>query len=174
MSSAALDFFSPSFDAQLALSTPDLQAPLRSAASRDNISRCRDLLPPDHPDFHVERVVTVTATAPPPPSKAALEKIARAEREAKARHAAEQMMDRFSGKLSLACTTSDAEPQACAAATGPLSVLSRFLSEKQRIRVYVRRDRAMRGYCDAFLKAFDKHMNLVCACWNVPRCETFI
>ncbi len=46
----ALDFLSPSFDARKALYAPDLQPPDPHAQPLDNIYRCRQLLPPDHPE----------------------------------------------------------------------------------------------------------------------------
>ena len=48
--SSLLDFFSPSFDAALALATPGLQPPNPSALPLDNVSRCRALLPPEVPE----------------------------------------------------------------------------------------------------------------------------
>lgn len=48
--SQLLDFFSPSFDAALALATPGLQPPDPSALPLDNVSRCRALLPPEVPE----------------------------------------------------------------------------------------------------------------------------
>lgn len=197
----ALDFFSPAFDAALALATPGLQPPLASVAPRDNITRCRDLLPPDHPDYRAERAVVTTAAAPPPPSKAALEKIEMQARQRAARESAERMIDAFASGFSLrrSCdaapalpaaagggserthgnhvgsaavasvktTLADSHPAASPPATagepltGPLSLLRRLLFERQRVRVYVRREHGMRGYCDALVKAFDKHMNMI-------------
>jgi small nuclear ribonucleoprotein (snRNP)-like protein len=46
-------------------------------------------------------------------------------------------------------------------AEGPMSVLRRLLSERRRARVVIRRSHSVRGHCDGFIRAFDKHMNMV-------------
>jgi small nuclear ribonucleoprotein (snRNP)-like protein len=44
---------------------------------------------------------------------------------------------------------------------GPFRVLRRCFLERLRVLVVVRRINSVRGTCSGFLKAFDKHMNLV-------------
>ena len=45
------DFFSSAFNPYKALYKKDLKAPVSDVQVRDNISRCKDLLPPNHPDY---------------------------------------------------------------------------------------------------------------------------
>jgi small nuclear ribonucleoprotein (snRNP)-like protein len=44
---------------------------------------------------------------------------------------------------------------------GPLSLLKTLFVQRQRVRIYLTRERGVRGHCDAYIKAFDKHMNMV-------------
>jgi hypothetical protein len=218
----ALNFLSPSFDAALALATPGLEPPLRGAQPRDNISRCLDLLPPEHEAYRADdggdaARRAARASAPPVLSRAATEKLEQQARRVDARDKAERMVDAFAAGFSFARRAPSAGDAAvppaaatasAAAATsahsssdkavaprsaapslpstggavgsassanasnssgaaampplaGPLALLRNLLVSKRRVRVYVRRDGGVRGYCDAFVKAFDKHMNMV-------------
>ncbi|XP_066254544.1 U7 snRNA-associated Sm-like protein LSm11 [Euwallacea similis] len=44
---------------------------------------------------------------------------------------------------------------------GPLALLRKYMEEKTRIKVVTRNEKGVRGYCNAYLLAFDKHWNLV-------------
>ncbi|XP_066151397.1 U7 snRNA-associated Sm-like protein LSm11 isoform X2 [Euwallacea fornicatus] len=44
---------------------------------------------------------------------------------------------------------------------GPLALLRKFMEEKTRIKIVTRNEKGVRGYCNAYLLAFDKHWNLV-------------
>ena len=44
---------------------------------------------------------------------------------------------------------------------GSMVFLEKLLLSKKRIRVYTKRLNGIRGYCDGFMKAFDKHFNLI-------------
>ncbi|XP_030757043.1 U7 snRNA-associated Sm-like protein LSm11 [Sitophilus oryzae] len=46
------------------------------------------------------------------------------------------------------------------AVQGPLALLRKYVKEKTRIKIVTRNDKGVRGYCTAFLLAFDKHFNL--------------
>lgn len=44
---------------------------------------------------------------------------------------------------------------------GPLSRIATFCFTKQRVKVYTRSAASVRGYCEGYIVAFDKHWNLV-------------
>lgn len=44
---------------------------------------------------------------------------------------------------------------------GPLSRIALFCYRKQRVKVYIRSAASVRGHCEGFIIAFDKHWNLV-------------
>ncbi|CAH1982719.1 unnamed protein product [Acanthoscelides obtectus] len=47
------------------------------------------------------------------------------------------------------------------AIVGPLAFLKKCREERTRIKVYTRDERSVRGFCMAYLLAFDKHWNLL-------------
>lgn len=44
---------------------------------------------------------------------------------------------------------------------GPLSRIATFCYRRQRVKVYIRSAASVRGHCEGFIIAFDKHWNLV-------------
>jgi hypothetical protein len=46
------------------------------------------------------------------------------------------------------------------ASLGPYALLKKLFTARARVRIYLRRDQELRGYCDAHIKAFDKHLNM--------------
>jgi len=44
---------------------------------------------------------------------------------------------------------------------GPLSRIATFCHRKQRVKVYIRSAVSVRGHCEGYIIAFDKHWNLV-------------
>uniref|UniRef100_A0A2S2QD85 U7 snRNA-associated Sm-like protein LSm11 n=1 Tax=Sipha flava TaxID=143950 RepID=A0A2S2QD85_9HEMI len=44
---------------------------------------------------------------------------------------------------------------------GPLSRIATFCHRKQRVKVYTRSAASVRGHCEGYISAFDKHWNLV-------------
>lgn len=44
---------------------------------------------------------------------------------------------------------------------GPLSRIAMFCYRKQRVKVYIRSAASVRGHCEGFIVAFDKHWNLI-------------
>lgn len=44
---------------------------------------------------------------------------------------------------------------------GPLSRIATFCHRKERVKVYIRSAASVRGYCEGYIIAFDKHWNLV-------------
>jgi hypothetical protein len=207
----ALDFFSTSFDPLLALSTQNLEPPLKNVQPRDNITRCLDLLPENDPQFREQKQTAPDPNKPRPLSRAAIEKRAKQQLQDEALKKAQSVMDSFSTQYNPAfgrfpnfniqkppnpmhstqsasalatlssssskinssspasSSSSDSskasKPRAPAPPiTGPLTLIQRLCVSKQRARVYLRRGpehAGMRGYCDAYIKAFDKHFNMV-------------
>ncbi|KAG7400481.1 hypothetical protein PHYBOEH_005509 [Phytophthora boehmeriae] len=138
-SQSPLDLRSPKFDALQALQTPQKKLKLLVAAyPLDNIQKCRHLLPKS--DVNRQDLVVW-------PKKTTLSAAdAKTKAVAKKTHATTPML--FD---QLADTYLD----------GPFRVLRRCFLERMRVLVVVRRVNSVRGTCSGFLKAFDKHMNLV-------------
>ena len=44
---------------------------------------------------------------------------------------------------------------------GPFDLLIKYFRMKQRVRIYTRGAHGIRGYCDCYIKAFDRHFNLI-------------
>ncbi|KAG7389545.1 hypothetical protein PHYPSEUDO_010190 [Phytophthora pseudosyringae] len=134
-----LDFRSAHFDALKALQAPkrQLKLPVATAYPLDNIQKCRHLLPTS--DGNRQTLVAR-------PKKASPSAAAEANAVKKpATPAAPSLFDQ------LADTYLD----------GPFCVLRRCFLERMRVSVVIRRINSVRGTCSGFLKAFDKHMNLV-------------
>jgi small nuclear ribonucleoprotein (snRNP)-like protein len=74
-----------------------------------------------------------------------------------------------------AAATAAAEAAAARAREGPLFLLRDLSARRQRARVRVRRAVGLRGYCDGYIVAFDKHFDLlmldVSEVCTVPRYE---
>ncbi|TMW58663.1 hypothetical protein Poli38472_010222 [Pythium oligandrum] len=134
-----LDFRSSAFDALKALTTASVKPLVSSVYPLDNIHKCRHLLPESDPNH--QRLVTVTPkpVAPKPSTKT----------QAAASTDTPPPADGFFSAL--ADTYLD----------GPFTVLRRCFLERKRVQVVIRRVNSIRGTCSGFLKAFDKHMNLV-------------
>ncbi|ETK85953.1 hypothetical protein F441_09525 [Phytophthora nicotianae CJ01A1] len=135
-----LDFRSAQFDALKALQTPkdQLKLPVATAHPLDNIQKCRHLLP----ELDVNRQTLVVRPKKPSPSAA----------DAKAA---------VVKKAPAPATPSLFEQLADTYLEGPFRVLRRCFLERMRVFVVIRRVNSVRGTCSGFLKAFDKHMNLV-------------
>ncbi|KAJ0408980.1 hypothetical protein P43SY_002859 [Pythium insidiosum] len=138
-----LDFRSPAFDALQALSAGSLR-PLVSDGvfPLDNIHKCRRLLPASDP--HHQSTVLGTAQASD-----------------KRRQQQQQATKPAKSDASAAPKPTLFETLADTYLDGPFTVLRRCFLERKRVRVVVRRVNSVRGVCAGFLKAFDKHMNLV-------------
>lgn len=59
------------------------------------------------------------------------------------------------------CSWKGSFPTDVGVSGGPLSVLYKCLSAQCRIKVWIRRAAGVRGSCVGFLRAFDKHYNMV-------------
>ncbi|CAH0479233.1 unnamed protein product [Peronospora belbahrii] len=137
-----LDLRSTNFDAIQALQSSEklLKLPVTTAYPLDNIQKCRHLLPDSDPNRQhlairpkkaISSVAEVNATA--------LVKKARIATAFPSLF--EQLADTY--------------------LDGPFCVLRRCFFERMRVVVVIRRVNSVRGTCLGFLKAFDKHMNLV-------------
>ncbi|KAG2788134.1 hypothetical protein Pcac1_g2694 [Phytophthora cactorum] len=135
-----LDFRSAQFDALKVLQTPkqQLKLPVATAYPLDNIQKCRHLLPES--DANRQTLVARPKKASP----SAAETKAASVKKAPA-----------SATLSLFDQLADTYLD------GPFRVLRHCFLERMRVFVVIRRINSVRGTCSGFLKAFDKHMNLV-------------
>ncbi|GLE04954.1 hypothetical protein PINS_up013935 [Pythium insidiosum] len=134
-----LDFRSPAFDALQALSSWTLRPPVSDGVfPLDNIHKCRRLLPTTDPHYQSVVIGPAQATA-----------------KRQQRQATKPAADVTAPKPTLFETLADTYLD------GPFSVLRRCFLERKRVRVVLRRVNSVRGVCVGFLKAFDKHMNLV-------------
>jgi small nuclear ribonucleoprotein (snRNP)-like protein len=171
----SLDFFSEAFDPLLALYS-SVSPPLPQAELRDNISRCRSLLPPDDPLYVPERQrVKPTAAAAAAAPVAA---------EARAKQKGPPVIERFTTAPHIPRALIGPSPSAASVAgggaaaaagfvragsavgtggrkEGPLALLKKLFAERHRVRIVLRRTHGIRGHCDGLLLAFDKHCNMV-------------
>ncbi|KAG4053970.1 hypothetical protein PC123_g10889 [Phytophthora cactorum] len=122
------------------LQTPkqQLKLPVATAYPLDNIQKCRHLLPES--DANRQTLVARPKKASP----SAAETKAASVKKAPA-----------SATLSLFDQLADTYLD------GPFRVLRHCFLERMRVFVVIRRINSVRGTCSGFLKAFDKHMNLV-------------
>ncbi|KAE8915387.1 hypothetical protein PF005_g2855 [Phytophthora fragariae] len=136
-----LDFRSAQFDALKALQAPRklLKLPVTTAHPLDNIQKCRHLLP----ESDANRQTLVARPKKASPSAAEVKAIGANKTRA------------------VTATPSLFEQLADTYLDGPFGVLRRCFLERMRVFVVVRRVNSVRGTCWGFLKAFDKHMNLV-------------
>lgn len=166
---AALSFGSPIFDAQSALFAPRGSVPLPApdAPVFDNIRKCRVLVRmPTHclclcvlcfsrimqltkrlPQLPKSSEYAVVAARPAAGPAAPAVRVVPTEEKAPRLPArkAPGILDVMMEKLS----------------DGPFGVLRKCLDEKARVRVMTRRIAGVRGTCTGYLRAFDKHMNMV-------------
>ncbi|KAF4027423.1 LSM domain-containing protein [Phytophthora infestans] len=135
-----LDFRSAQFDALKALQTPkqQLKLPVVAAYPLDNTQKCRHLLP----ESDVNRQTLVARLKKANPSAAEAKAVA-------------------VKKVPAPATPSLFEQLAETYLDGPFRVLRHCFLERMRVFVVIRRVNSVRGTCSGFLKAFDKHMNLV-------------
>ncbi|CAI5731150.1 unnamed protein product [Hyaloperonospora brassicae] len=137
-----LDVRSAQFDARKALEarTEHVQLPVTTVYPLDNIQKCRHLLPESDPNR--KALVRLQKSRP---SAVAKEKeaacIKRMGESAAAPSLFEQLADTY--------------------LDGPFRVLRRCFLERTKVFVVLRRVNSVRGTCHGFLKAFDKHLNLV-------------
>eukprot|EP01117_Protostelium_nocturnum_P011642 TRINITY_DN4235_c0_g1_i1.p1 TRINITY_DN4235_c0_g1~~TRINITY_DN4235_c0_g1_i1.p1 ORF type:complete len:240 (+),score=84.14 TRINITY_DN4235_c0_g1_i1:60-779(+) len=158
-----LNFFSPNFDAKLALeriTNDKWPSELPKVKALDNLEKCRALLPPEDPNFikhkSVKREEESKASASVPLNEYELrikeiedrrnrERKEAIEARRKTEVKKETVLKEIIGKLDI----------------GPLGMLHNLLTSKSRVKVLIRRVADVRGFCVGTLLAFDKHFNLV-------------
>jgi small nuclear ribonucleoprotein (snRNP)-like protein len=150
-SPSALDFFSLSFNAALALSAPGLLPPDPRAPVLDNVTACRRLLPAGaegaFPDAE-ERLFSGGAEKRKPPRRALTTAAAAASRPHQKRVPALDAIAEAS--------TGGSSDQG-----GPLALLKRAYDSKSQVMVVTRHARGVRGAAVGTLAGFDVFMNLI-------------
>jgi small nuclear ribonucleoprotein (snRNP)-like protein len=158
-SSGALDVLSPNFDAGLALRSNRIQLPHKVAAL-DNLHKARGLLPPSHPHFSAytlldrHKLPRKNANPNGPIAEAgasAASADADASRREQRRSKIEQDEQYSNVMLALAENTTE----------GPMMVLKKAFDSRKRVKIWTRGIGGVRGTCIGFIKAFDRHMNLL-------------
>ncbi|KAG0504133.1 hypothetical protein KC19_8G075200 [Ceratodon purpureus] len=144
--SPCLDFFSLDFDALAALRTEGLQPPNPRVRPLDNLNKCRRILPSDVP----ESLINAPVREPRSQESIAAQQRAKARTSLILEKAAERarqarVLDTIVDKLR----------------QGPLGLLVRCYEERARIQVWTRHTHGIRGTMVGFVRAVDKHFNMV-------------
>lgn len=168
-----LDFKSRYFDPARALAAkPPRLDPPRKVRPLENTRRFRRLLPANDParldPVSVSRAPTRGGSGSGSGSSKETNPIPtrpRADRDAAAANARDRAAKfRAQGDAARArVPVLDALLAASAAAGGPLSLLARAMEERRQVRVRTRHASGVRGEAVAYLKAFDRHLNLILA-----------
>ncbi|KAL1524259.1 hypothetical protein AB1Y20_019162 [Prymnesium parvum] len=141
-----LNFLSPDFDPEEALSTTDhIVLPFPSVPLLDNLAQCRRLLPPSS-----SAAVKVELHLKPGSKHAEAARLASSDGHSTS-HAAESSQTEARPSLAHQWANSFKE--------GPLSMLRAL--QRQHVRVVVRRQHGVRSVCEGRLALFDRHLNLV-------------
>eukprot|EP01112_Ceratiomyxa_fruticulosa_P013724 TRINITY_DN3876_c0_g1_i2.p1 TRINITY_DN3876_c0_g1~~TRINITY_DN3876_c0_g1_i2.p1 ORF type:complete len:208 (+),score=39.87 TRINITY_DN3876_c0_g1_i2:223-846(+) len=150
-----LDFLSEHFDPALALKQqPPLATPVK-VKPLDNLNKCRFLLPPSDPNHK--------SLGKPKENQSSMGK-KKEEWEIKKEEIDKkraEMIIAIQQRAPVVDYRNVLEKIANRHAVGPLSVLHRCFVSKSRIRVWIRSIKAIKGILVGFLRAFDRHMNLV-------------
>lgn len=138
-----IDVYNTSFDPDYVLANSQLLAPIMNVPPHDNISKCIHLLPgyvvpkryirDNKPTPHVQKVNPDQTT-----SKNILQRIA---------EASSTFADNSTGNV--------------VEKDSPLSLLFDCMKQKVRVRIIIRRANGVRGSVDGYIRAFDKHFNLL-------------
>eukprot|EP00467_Chlorarachnion_reptans_P013924 CAMPEP_0114517238 /NCGR_PEP_ID=MMETSP0109-20121206/17780_1 /TAXON_ID=29199 /ORGANISM="Chlorarachnion reptans, Strain CCCM449" /LENGTH=212 /DNA_ID=CAMNT_0001697731 /DNA_START=131 /DNA_END=769 /DNA_ORIENTATION=- len=161
-SSAACDFRSARFDPLVALKDPNARPPVESVRARNNIFECRDLLPTTNEHF-IQRKLPSRGKDSPVSQSAHLQ--------SKSRGVISKFSKKFREPLPIACVSDHFsesmglrdkwKARKDGRIFGPLSVLTNLFSAKKRVLVLIRGDRILKSTITGYLRAFDKHMNLI-------------
>ena len=137
--SNVLDIYSTEFDPNTALNAAVIPLPYPNENSLDRLYKFRRLLPESHPDFN---------------ANVNLGKINKSE---KARQKIEKKKEEMKNKKkeSFIDTISNSFEK------GPLSILKRCFLEQRRVKIWIRRINGIKGTCEGYLEAFDRHLNVV-------------
>ena len=152
-----LDFFSPSFDAALALAEPALQPPRPRVRTLETLGQCEALLPPD---------ADVEATGQPRRHQQQQQQQQKddkqvAEQQERRRYAIERGA-RAHQRAQAAADAVGASFDAIArdALKGPLRVLGIAAADTRRVKVVTRHKNGVRGSMIGSVVLFDRHCNI--------------
>jgi len=137
------NFLSPDFDPLKALETAGLEPPVKSVRPKDNIALCRHFLPEDDPNYKPLKSSTIP------------------ERKEKGNTGSKKGGESKLRGISKFSSDFKAPRSLYRDRDGPLMVLQLLFTKKCRVKVWIRRDRGIRGTLIGYLRAFDKHCNLV-------------
>eukprot|EP00899_Mesostigma_viride_P003544 jgi/Mesvir1/13190/Mv06151-RA.1 len=146
---AGLDFFSAEFDALRALYHATLAPPRPSVRPLDNVNACRRLLPQEVLDM-----------LPKPAREGSRSVVAWGEGKAAAKAEMYNSV-RASKRAYQQLQTKLVDVLAESLASGPLSLLRECRLKRERVCIWTRHTRGVRGSCTAFIVAVDKHMNML-------------
>lgn len=158
------DIYSELFDAEFVFANNQILAPIVNVPPLDNISRCLHLLPGYNvpKGYIVARCAAVKPSAPAQKSKQEASKhilLRIAENSSESYHFVDES------------TGSEIEKES------PLALLFQCMQQKVRVRIILRRAEGIRGSMDGYIRAFDRHFNLLmtdvdeeCITNKVPMC----
>ena len=134
-----LDVYSMEFNPVEALAADVIALPFPEEKSFDRLYKFRRLLPEAHPDFNVK--VNLGKIAPSEKSKNKREM----KKAQKKNTRKESFIDVISNSFK----------------SGPLSIMKRCFMEQRKVKIYIRRLNGIKGTCEGYLEAFDRHFNVV-------------
>eukprot|EP00741_Cyanophora_paradoxa_P012480 tig00020610_g12059.t1 len=143
----SLDLSSDELDPLRALYEPGVAVPCPEEQPLDNLTRCRPLLPASDADWSDGRTLEQSEAA-------------RAKREAEA---AAKKEARDAEAALIAERTGVVDKIAASFKTGPLSLVRKFFERRVRVKIWVRRMKTVRGTLVGYIRAFDRHLNMVLA-----------
>ncbi|CAH0559509.1 unnamed protein product [Brassicogethes aeneus] len=143
-----LDFFSEKFDPLLALATPNLKIPVPTAKCHDNIGKLKCVLEERDGDKQKPAVARKRDVRPEAGSSKSFVESGR-------RFLPHQMpIKSTTVKIRNNIFTRMENME------GPLSLLKKCMDERIKTKIWTRHGFGLRGYCIAYIVAFDKHWNL--------------
>ena len=140
MVSNVLDIYSTEFDPVRALKADVIPLPFPGEKSLDRLYKFRRLLPKNHPDFNINVSLGKVDTS---------EKNRKKIEEKMVQKIKEKQKETFVNAISNSFEK------------GPLSILKRCFIEQRRIKMWIRRLNGIKGTCEGYLEAFDRHFNVV-------------
>jgi small nuclear ribonucleoprotein (snRNP)-like protein len=137
--SNVLDVYSAEFDPVKALNANVIPLPCPSEKSLDRLYKYRRLLPKEHPDYNAN--VSLGKIDVSEKNKKRIEK-----------KRAEMKNNKTESFINIISNSFE---------NGPLSILKRCFLEQRRVKLWIRRLNGIKGTCEGYLEAFDRHFNVV-------------